>query len=154
MKGRWSIAWVMACLLPALLFLAACDDGGDDDSNVVVVTNILNGEPVVVTNTVTPPEPETLLDRTYSVAAGATVMSDEVTADDDGTISATVEWSGDGQCRAALVRSGFGEAIAQRDTSPLAFSSATDDGQVWSVRLGNETPDNQNMHVTIRYAPE
>ncbi|MBU1692529.1 MAG: hypothetical protein KKC51_01050 [Verrucomicrobia bacterium] len=153
MKDRWSIAWVMACLLPALLFLAACDGGGGSSTTTVVVTNTVNGQPVVVTNTITPPEPQTLQDRTYSVPAGATVMSDAETAPDDGTMFATVDWSGGGQLQADLFRNGAAVA-AQLDNSPLNISAVTDDGQTWTVRIINSTPDNKNVNITIRYAPE
>lgn len=144
--------WLTICLLPGLLFLAACDSG-DDEPDTIVVTNTVNGQDVIVTNTAALPEPETLLDRTYSVPAGATVASDAVVAPDDGTVSADVDWSGGGVLQADLIRNGA-DVAAQLDTSPLTISAQTDDGQSWVVAVANTTANNKNVHVTIRYTPE
>jgi len=150
MKYRWVVAVLLCCLSPALLFIAACDGGGNDEPNIVVVTN---EQSVVVTNTVAPPEPQTLQDLTYSVPAGATVTSDAVTAPDDGVMFATVDWSGGGELQADFFRNGA-DVTAQKDISPLNLSAVTDDGINWSVKVKNGTLDNKNVHITIRYAPE
>lgn len=150
MKDRWSVAWVMAFALPILLFLAACDDNGGGGTQVVVITNDVGQ---VVTNTITPPEPETLQDRTYTVAAGGGATTDAVTAPDDGIMSATVDWSGGQTIGATFIRNGVALGVSV-GVSPLMLSAPTDDGQNWQVALSNSNTNSINARVVIRYAPD
>ena len=142
------------CLLPVLLFIAACDGGGGSDSQVAVVTNVVNGETIVVTNTITPPEPQNLYNSTLSLPAAGMVQTDAVTAPDDGTITAAADWSGGGALHVRLLRNGVAQT-GTIDESPITMSAKTDDGINWVVRLDNDSsPGAKNVHVTIGYLPE
>lgn len=139
------------CMLPALLFLVACDDDGGGGTQVVVVTNDVGQ---VITNTITPPEPQTLYDRTLSAPEGDTVLTDLVTAPDDGVVSATVDWSGGGAVLAWFIRDGAAQGIFNSE-SPITMSAVTDDGVQWQVAVQNVmSPGAKNINVAIRYAPD
>jgi hypothetical protein len=154
MKLR-TFGWLyVLCLLPVTMFLAACDDDGGGGTQVVVVTNVVDGQTIVVTNTITPPEPENLYNSTLSVADGATAQTDDVTAPDDGTITAVADWNGGGGLHVRLLRNGVPQTGAHQE-SPITMTAATDDGINWAVWIENvDSPGAKNVHVTIGYLPE
>ena len=154
MKSK-TLGWLgMLGILAGLLLLAACSDDDGDDAQVVVVTNVVDGQTTVVTNVATGPTPQSLYDSTLSLPEAGTVQSDSVTAPDDGTITATADWSGIGAVHVRLLRNGAAQTGAI-DISPITMSARTDDGNAWVVRLDNDTsPGAENVHVTIGEPPD